>query len=62
MGVALMVATQAVDLRTYSTHGHYDAREMLSPATVPLYEAVRAWWASRRRRSGRTSGTTAISS
>jgi phenylalanine ammonia-lyase len=42
MGVALMVATQAVDLRTYSTSGRYDAREMLSPATVPLYEAVRA--------------------
>ncbi len=41
MGVALMVATQAVDLRTYSTTGRYDAREMLSPATVPLYEAVR---------------------
>jgi phenylalanine ammonia-lyase len=41
MGVALMVATQAVDLRTYSTTGRYDAREKLSPATVPLYEAVR---------------------
>jgi phenylalanine ammonia-lyase len=41
MGVALMVATQAVDLRTYSTTGRYDAREMLSPMTVPLYEAVR---------------------
>jgi phenylalanine ammonia-lyase len=42
MGVALMVAAQAVDLRTYSTTGRYDAREMLSPATVPLYEAIRA--------------------
>jgi phenylalanine ammonia-lyase len=41
MGVALMVATQAVDLRTYSSTGRYDARELLSPATVPLYEAVR---------------------
>jgi phenylalanine ammonia-lyase len=41
LGVALMVATQAVDLRTYSTSGRYDAREMLSPATVALYEAVR---------------------
>jgi phenylalanine ammonia-lyase len=41
MAVALMVATQAVDLRTYSHTGRYDAREMLSPATVPLYEAVR---------------------
>jgi phenylalanine ammonia-lyase len=41
-GVALMVAVQAVDLRTYSTTAHYDARELLSPATVPLYEAVRA--------------------
>ncbi|HVR30219.1 MAG TPA: aromatic amino acid ammonia-lyase [Thermoanaerobaculia bacterium] len=42
MGVALMVATQAVDLRTYSTTGRYDARELLSPATVPLYDAIRA--------------------
>ena len=42
MGVALMVATQAVDLRTYLASGRYDAREMLSPATVPLYEAIRA--------------------
>ena len=42
MGVALMVAVQAVDLRTYATTGHYDAREMLSPSSVPLYEAVRA--------------------
>ena len=41
LGVALMVATQAVDLRTYSTTGRYDARELLSPATVPLYEAIR---------------------
>ena len=33
--------TQAVDLRTYR-RGRYDARELLSPATVPLYEAIRA--------------------
>jgi phenylalanine ammonia-lyase len=41
LGVALMVAAQAVDLRTYATTGHYDARELLSPASVPLYEATR---------------------
>lgn len=41
MSIALMFATQAVDLRTFASVGHYDAREMLSPATIPLYEAVR---------------------
>lgn len=41
MAIALMFGVQAVDLRTYKTAGHYDAREYLSPATRPLYEAVR---------------------
>lgn len=40
MGIALIMAVQAVDLRTFSTDGHYDARATLSPATVRLYEAV----------------------
>jgi phenylalanine ammonia-lyase len=41
LAIVLMVGTQAVDLRTSAEVGHYDARETLSPATVPLYEAVR---------------------
>ena len=41
MAIALMFGVQAVDLRTYQTTGHYDARACLSPATRPLYEAVR---------------------
>ncbi|OCR00335.1 histidine ammonia-lyase [Oscillatoriales cyanobacterium USR001] len=41
MAVALMFAVQAVDLRTHEVAGHYDARECLSPLTLPLYEAVR---------------------
>jgi phenylalanine ammonia-lyase len=41
MAVALMIGVQAVDLRTQAIGGHYDAREFLSPATLPLYEAVR---------------------
>ncbi len=41
MAIALMFGVQAVDLRTYQTVGHYDARACLSPATRPLYEAVR---------------------
>lgn len=41
MAVALMFGVQAVDLRTHKIAGHYDARPHLSPATVPLYEAVR---------------------
>lgn len=41
MAIALMFGVQAVDLRTYALTGHYDARACLSPATVPLYEAVR---------------------
>jgi len=42
MAIALMFGVQAVDLRTYQTAGHYDARSCLSPATRSLYEAVRA--------------------
>ncbi|MBR8838434.1 MAG: aromatic amino acid lyase [Stigonema ocellatum SAG 48.90 = DSM 106950] len=41
MAIALMFGVQAVDLRTYATTGHYDARTCLSPATLPLYTAVR---------------------
>ncbi len=41
MAVALMFGVQAVDLRTYQLVGHYDARACLSPATAPLYQAVR---------------------
>jgi phenylalanine ammonia-lyase len=42
MAMALMFGVQAVDLRTKRVAGHYDARRCLSPATLPLYEAVRA--------------------
>ncbi|MFQ5593632.1 MAG: histidine ammonia-lyase [Anaerolineae bacterium] len=41
MAIALMFGVQAVDLRTQVVAGHYDAREVLSPATSRLYEAVR---------------------
>lgn len=41
MAIALMFGIQAVDLRTHTLTGSYDARRCLSPATVPLYEAVR---------------------
>jgi len=41
MAIALMFGVQAVDLRTYTVTGKYDARLCLSPATAPLYEAVR---------------------
>jgi phenylalanine ammonia-lyase len=41
LAIALMFGVQAVDLRTYVATGQYDARTCLSPATVPLYEAVR---------------------
>ena len=35
-----MFGVQAVDLRSHLIAGHYDARRCLSPATVPLYEAI----------------------
>jgi len=41
MAAALMFGVQAVDLRTHLIAGHFDARQYLSPATLPLYEAVR---------------------
>ena len=41
MAIALMFGVQAVDLRTRIAAGHYDARANLSPATLPLYLAVR---------------------
>ncbi|HET9223674.1 MAG TPA: aromatic amino acid ammonia-lyase [Roseiflexaceae bacterium] len=42
MAVALMFGVQAADLRTQLVAGHYDARATLSPASLPLYEAVRS--------------------
>lgn len=41
LAVSLIFGVQAVDLRAFIVVGHYDARECLSPETVPLYEAVR---------------------
>ena len=40
MAVALMFGVQAADLRARREEGHYDGRVGLSPATLPLYEAV----------------------
>jgi phenylalanine ammonia-lyase len=41
IAIALIFGVQAADLRTHKVAGHYDATEFLSPATLPLYEAVR---------------------
>lgn len=41
LGMALMFSVQAVDLRAKLAHGTYDPRAHLSPATRPLYTAVR---------------------
>jgi phenylalanine ammonia-lyase len=41
LAVALLFITQAVDLRTFLSETHYDARKCLSPATAELYSAVR---------------------
>jgi phenylalanine ammonia-lyase len=41
LALSLIFGTQAVDLRTHLDEGHYDARKTLSPATLPLYEAVK---------------------
>ncbi len=41
MAVALIFGVQAVDLRTFLVAGHYDARTVLSPASLAVYEAVR---------------------
>lgn len=40
LAISLLFGVQAVDLRTYALAGHYDARRMLSPAQIPLYNAV----------------------
>jgi phenylalanine ammonia-lyase len=40
LAVALMFGVQSADLRAFREEGHYDGRAGLSPATVPLYEAV----------------------
>ena len=42
LAIATIFGVQAVDLRTFVNDKHYDARASLSPATVPLYEAVRS--------------------
>ena len=42
IAIGLMFGVQAVDLRTFKIQRHYDARATLSPATMCLYEAVRA--------------------
>ena len=41
IAIALMFGVQGADLRTYERAGHYDARELLAPASVALYTAVR---------------------
>lgn len=38
--IALIFGVQSVDLLTYKKMGHYDARQSLSPTTIPLYEAI----------------------
>ncbi|GGA74598.1 histidine ammonia-lyase [Pseudoclavibacter endophyticus] len=41
LAVSSFVAVQSVELRAKEQGGTYDARSILSPATVPLYEAAR---------------------
>lgn len=41
LGIALMFGVQVVDLRSKLAYGEYDARPHLSPASLPLYTAVR---------------------
>jgi phenylalanine ammonia-lyase len=41
IAVALIFAVQAADLRTFERFHHYNAQETLSPATQPLYDAVK---------------------
>jgi phenylalanine ammonia-lyase len=41
LAIALMFGVQAVDLRSKVAHGHYDSRDSLSSASLPLYNAVR---------------------
>ena len=40
LALGLIFGVQAVELRTCSATGHYDARRCLSPKTLNLYEAV----------------------
>ena len=42
VAIALIFGVQAVDLRTFVMAGHHDARQMLSPASTRLYEAIRS--------------------
>jgi phenylalanine ammonia-lyase len=41
MSNALVFAVQGVELRAHAVTGSFDARDTLSPATRPLYEAAR---------------------
>jgi phenylalanine ammonia-lyase len=41
VSISLLFGVQAVDLRTHTVAGHYDARRLLSPTLLPLYMAVR---------------------
>lgn len=41
MAIALIFGMQAVDLRTYLSAGHYDARSCLSLVTKELYVTLR---------------------
>ncbi len=40
MAISLIFAIQSIELRTYGDFNHYDVRSSLSPALIPLYEAV----------------------
>jgi phenylalanine ammonia-lyase len=40
LAISLLFGVQATELRTRISLGHYDAREALSAATLPLYSAV----------------------
>lgn len=42
LAAALLTGVQAVEIRSRALTGSCDARSILSPATVPLYESVRA--------------------
>jgi len=40
MAVALLFGVQASELRSKLVAGHYDGRRTLSPASLPLYQAI----------------------
>jgi phenylalanine ammonia-lyase len=40
LAIAFLFGVQAVELRTRMVRGSYDAREALSPITIPLYERI----------------------